>query len=137
MAYTARKLDYYYTTVDAGADEAYELLEDLATLGVNFVAVTLVPMGPDSTQLTLFPEDASRLKAVAKQTGLVIAGPHCALLVQGDDQVGVLPGIHKLLRREEVAVFASTAITDGMGHYGCILYLRPEDADRALATLAH
>ena len=137
MAYTARKLDYYYTTLTVRADEAYELLENLAKLGVNFLALTLVPIGPDSTQLTLFPEDASLMKAVAKQAGLVITGPHCAILVQGDDQAGALASIHKQLRQEDIEVFSSTAITDGTGKYGCILYLRPEDADRAVRLLAH
>ena len=135
MAYTARKLDYFYTTLSVRANEAYELLDNLAHLGVNFLALTLVPMGPDSTQLTLFPEDASLLKSVAKQTGLPITGPHSAILVQGDDQPGALAGIHDQLRQNHVEVFASTAITDGKGGYGCVLYLRPEDTDRAVRTL--
>lgn len=136
MAYTARDMEYFYTTVSTKADEAFDLLDNLARLGVNFAALTLVPIGPDSTQLTLFPEDASTLQAVAKQTGLVINGPHRAVLVQGDDQVGVLAEIHRHLRSQNVEVFASTAITDGRGHYGCILYLRPEDADRAVRALS-
>lgn len=136
MAYTARNMEYFYTTVSAKADETFDLLDNLARLGVNFAALTLVPIGPDSTQLTLFPEDASSLQAVAKQTGLSINGPHQAVLVQGDDEIGVLAEIHSHLRAQDVEVFASTAITDGRGHYGCILYLRPEDAERAVNALS-
>ena len=135
MSYRAHNLEYFYTTVSAKSDESFELLDNLAELGVNFVALTLVPMGPDSTQLTLFPEDASMLQSVAKKAGLVIMGPHRAVLVQGNDQVGALSGIHRRLRDQNLEVFASTAITDGSGHFGCILYLRPEDAELAVKAL--
>lgn len=136
MSYTARNMEYYHATVSTKADEAFDLLDNLARLGVNFSAVTLVPIGPDSTQLTLFPEDGSTLQAVAKQTKLTINGPHRAVLVQGDDQVGALAEIHRHLQSHGVEVFATTAITDGTGRYGCILYLRPEDSERAINALS-
>jgi hypothetical protein len=136
MAYTARNLEYFHTTLNTSADEAFEVFDNFASLGVNFVALTMVPIAPDSTQLTLFPEDAAILAAVAKQTGLVISGPHRAILVQGEDKVGALAGIHKRLHEEHVQIYASNAVTDGSGRFGCIVYLRPQDADRALRALS-
>jgi hypothetical protein len=136
MPYTARSLEYFYTTLSTRTDDAFELLDNLASHDINFLAVTLVPMGPDSTQLTLFPEEASLLQSVAKRAGLALTGPHRAVLVQGDDERGALAEIHKHLHREQIEIFASNAITDGKGRFGCILYLRPEDATRAVRALS-
>jgi len=131
MAYTARKVDYFYCTVSGRTDEAYELLAHLAGLGVNFVALTSVPVGPSRTQLTVFPEDPARLLAVAKQVGLALDGPHPAVLVQGDDEIGALSRIHERMSQERVDVYATSGVTDGRGRYGYILYVRPGDAERA------
>lgn len=135
MAYTARRVDYFHATLSVRVDEAFDLLDHLAQQGVNFVAVTMIPIGPGNTQLTLFPEDGSQLQAVAKQINFNITGPNQALFVQGDDEPGVLAGIHKQLSQENIEVYASNAVTDGKGRYGCILYLRAEDADRAVKLL--
>jgi hypothetical protein len=137
MAYTSRRLEYFYATLTGGGNDAIELLDSLASLGVNFHAVTLVPIGPDSTQLTLFPEDSAQLQTISKQTGLAINGPHQAVIVQGDDEIGVLAAIHRQLRNEQVEVFASNAVTDGKGRFGCILFLRPEQAENAIRALTH
>ncbi len=135
MAYTARRVEYFYTTVSGEAGEAYELLTSLAKLGVNLLALTSVPMGPRSTQLTLFPEDPLKLQNVASGAGLILNGPHPAVLVQGDDEIGALARVHRLLCGSGVDVYASTCVTDGRGYYGYILYLRPEDAERATRAL--
>ncbi|MCI0442350.1 hypothetical protein L0152_03915 [bacterium] len=135
MSRIVRNIEYFYTTLSPKAGEAPELLENLASMGVNFVGLTVVPIGPDSVQITFFPEDTLLLQAVAKQIGLVIDGPHRAVLVQGDDVIGALAGIYKRVRQEEIQLYASNAVTDGKGHYGCILYLRGEDAGRAAQSL--
>ncbi len=135
MAYTARRVEYFYTTVSGEPGEAYELLTNLASLGVNFLALTSVPLGPRSIQLTLFPEDSLKLESVATRAGLAINGPHPAVLVQGDDEIGALARVHKQLRQSGVDVYASSGVTDGKGYYGYILYLRPEDAEKAARVL--
>jgi hypothetical protein len=137
MLYSVRRLEYFNVTMNVRADEAYEVLDSLAKLGANFVAINAVPFGPKNTQLTLFPEDASMLQAIAKQSGIPLVGPYAAVLVQGEDQPGVLAEIHKRLHEDHIQAFTSTAITDGSGRYGCILYLRVEDADRAIKALSH
>ena len=135
MRYAARRLEYFNVTMNVRADEAYEVLDSLAKLGANFTAINAVPIGSQSTQLTLFPEDASMLQAIAKQAGIHLLGPYPAVIVQGEDQPGVLAEIHKRLHEDHIQAFTSTAITDGKGRYGCILYLRPEDAERAVKAL--
>jgi len=135
MAYRIRRVEYYYTTVEDQPGEAYKILSRLASLGVNLLAFTAVPVGPIRTQMTLFPEESARLENAASGAGMVLDGPHPALLVQGDDEVGALAGIHERLLVANVHVFASTGVADGRGGYGYIIYVRPEEYERAAETL--
>jgi hypothetical protein len=135
MAYSIRRVDYFYTTIEDEPGEAYDLLIQLARLGINMLAFNGMPLGPDRVQLAMFPEDPHRLVDAAKKAGFALDGPHRAILVQGDDELGALAGIHAKLRDANVDVFASTAVTDGRGAYGYLLYVRPDEYERATVAL--
>lgn len=135
MAYDIRRVDYYYTTVQDQPGEAYRLLNQLAGQGVNLLAFTAVPIGPTRTQMALFPEQGSKLEAVAKGAGMTLDGPHRALLIHGDDKMGALAEIHAKLMRARVNVYASTAVTDGKGCFGYLVYVRADEIDRATSAL--
>ncbi len=94
-----------------------------------------MPVGPDRTQLTVFPEDPGKMKSEAQKAGMALDGPHRALLVQGDDELGALAVVHEKIYRSSVNVYASSAIADGAGKYGHIIYVRPEDFERAAKAL--
>ena len=130
-----RRVEYFYTTVKDRPGEAYELLSRLASGKVNLLAFGAVPMGPDRSQLTLFPESVEHLAGVAEQNGLTLEGPNSALLVQGDDQLGALVDVHARLYAAGVNIFASSGVTDGEGCYGYVLYVRPDEIARAAAAL--
>lgn len=136
MAFNIRKVSYFYTTVEDEPGEAYEVLAQLASLDFNLQAFSAVPIGPQRTQLMLFPNDAARFANLVPGTGLQIDGPHPAILVQGDDQLGALAGVHERLAEARVNVFASTAVTDGKGSYGYIIFVRPEDMAQAMSALS-
>ena len=104
-------------------------------LGVNLLGLSVIPMGPDATQLTLFPDDTSALTSAAARARIELNGPHRALLVQGDDEMGALASVFARLAEADVNVYASYAVADGRGKYGDILYVRPEHYDRAVAAL--
>ncbi|MEW6741743.1 MAG: hypothetical protein AB1486_03205 [Planctomycetota bacterium] len=135
MATTIRRVQYFYTTIKDRPGEGYRVLSMLAGEQVNLLAFTAVPVGPEHTQLTLFPEDQRLFADVMRKAGVTLSGPTLALLVQGDDRLGVLADIHRKLYDAEVNVYASTGITDGRGSYGCLLYLRPEQFERAAEAL--
>jgi hypothetical protein len=135
MAYRIRRVEYFHATVVDQPGEAYKVLSALAGLGVNLLAFTAVPAGPDSTQLTLFPEDTGKMKSEARKAGMSLDGPHHALLVQGDDELGVLAAVHEKIYRANVNVYASSAIADGFGKYGHLIYVRAEDYERAAKAL--
>ena len=136
MAHTIRRVDYFYTTVQDKPGQAHELLSQLASLGVNLLGLNAIPMGPDTTQLTLFPHDSNALTSAAQRARIELNGPHRALLVQGDDEMGALAGVLARLAEADVNVYASYAVADGKGHYGDILYVRPEHYDKAAKALS-
>jgi hypothetical protein len=135
MACNVRRVDYFYTTVADQPGEAYRLLKTLADLGIDLLAFAAVPIGPLHTQLTLFPQDSGRLAREAQNDRLVLDGPHPALMVQGDDELGALTELHMKLAEASVNVYASTGVADGKGSFGYVIYVRPEEFERASAAL--
>jgi hypothetical protein len=135
VSFKVRRVDYFNTTIKDQPGEGYKLLTELASLGINMLAFTAVPIGPSSTQLTIFPDDSQQLETEGKRAGFTMDGPHPAILVQGDDKMGALVGVHEQLFDAKVDVFASTGVTDGHGRYGYILYVRPHEYERAAVAL--
>jgi hypothetical protein len=135
MPFKIRKVEYFYCSVIDQPGEAYKLLSQLEKSGINLLAFTAIPVGPDRTQLTLFPEISSKLIEEAKRTNFLLDGPHPALLVQGDDELGALTDIHEILYKANVNVYASSGVTDNRGSFGYLLYVRPEEYDRAALAL--
>lgn len=135
MPFTIQRVEYYFTTVKDQPGEAYKILNMLAGMGVNQLAFSAIPVGPNTTQLAIFPEEPAKFTAEAKLAGMMLDGPHHALLVQGDDELGSLAGIHQRLYKADINVYASSGVTDGRGSYGYLIYVKEEDFERAAATL--
>ena len=135
MAFQIRRVDYFYTTVKDQPGEAYKILSLLASMGINLLAITAVPFGPNNTQLTLFPEDSGQLRNHAEKSGLKLEGPQSAILVQGDDKLGALAEVHMRLYEADVNVYAASGVSDGKGSYGYIIYVRPDEYNKAVTAL--
>jgi hypothetical protein len=135
MEHKIRRVDYFYVAVKDEPGAAYQLLQQMAGLGVNLLAFAAVPTGPHTTQLTLFPEDSHSLQSVAKKSGMTLIGPHGAFLVQGSDELGALVEVHKKLYDADVNIFSSYGVTDGKCCYGYVIYVRPEEYQKATEAL--
>ena len=135
MAFTIRGVEYYYANVRDELGSAYRVLAMLADLGVNLLAFTAVPSGPDVAQYALFPDDASKLIAQARASGLPLDGPHHALLVQGDDELGALASVHQRLVDAGVDIFASSGVTDGRGSFGYLVYVREDQFEKSATAM--
>ena len=135
MAYSIRRAEYFHATVVDQPGEAYRVLSALEGLGVDLLAFTAVPVGPDRTQLTLFPADPSKMTSEARKAKMELDGPHPALLLQGDDELGALVIVHEKLYRAGVNVYASTGVSDSRGNFGYVIYVREEDCERAAKAL--
>ncbi len=135
MASKIRRVEYFTTTIPDRPGQACELLSQFAKLGVNLVGMTAIPMGPESTWLTLYPSDSNLLLRAAQRMNITLNGPQHALLVQGDDEMGALAAVLAKLAEAGVNIFATYAVADGKGHYGDIINVRAEHYDRAVKTL--
>ena len=126
MAFTIRSIDYYHANVRDELGAAYRILSKLAELGVNLLAFTAVPSGPDLAQFALFPDDSNKLVAEARAAGLTLDGPYHALLVEGDDELGAFASVHDRLSDAGVNVYASSGVTNGRGAFGYLVYVRED-----------
>ena len=72
---------------------------------------------------------------LAKKAGWVVTGPQHAFLVQGDDHLGALADIQRMLLEADVQIYAASGVTDGSGHFGYVIYFKDEDHERAARAL--
>jgi len=135
MAVEIIRTDYFHATVRDRPGEAFLVLRELAAGEVNLRAFNAVPLGPSGVLLTLFPKSPERLASVAERIGLVLDGPHAALLVQGDDRLGALAEIHSCLAEAGIPVFSSSGVTSGPRGFGYVVYVNPSEIDNATAAL--
>jgi hypothetical protein len=135
MAFTIRPVEYYYANVPDELGAAYRVLSQLAERGVDLLAFTAVPSGPNLAQFALFPEDPNKLVAEGRAARLPLDGPYHALLVQGDDELGALAGVHERLVQAGVDIYASSGVTDGRGSFGYVLYVREDQFEKAAGAL--
>jgi hypothetical protein len=136
MPLDIRRVDYYNLTVQEHVAEGSAMLGAIVGAGVDFLAYKAAPLGPARTRFTLFPIDGSKLVDGAAKAGLAVDGPHPAVLIVGDEQPGALADIYGKLAQAGICVEESCGIAHINGGYGVVLYLRPEDCDRATATLS-
>jgi hypothetical protein len=135
MSAKIKAVDYFYMTVPDKPGAACHVLFQLAAAGVNLLAFSAVPIGPENTQLVLFPENIDALARGAEKAGFVLSGPNRAFLIQGDDQLGALVNIHEKLSESGINVYASTGVADGKGGFGYVMYVKGDqykEAERVL-----
>jgi hypothetical protein len=135
MGANIRCVEYYYTTVFDRPGEGCKLLTKLASAEVNLLAFTAIPIGPERTQLVLFPEHVELLIRAAEESDFTLVGPQKAFLVQGDDQLAELIEIHRRLYDASINVYSSSGVSDGRDGYGYIIHVKPEDFDEAATAL--
>jgi hypothetical protein len=127
--------DYYHAMVKDRPGAAYELLSQLAQTGVSLMAFNAIPMGSDRTQLVLFPRSPSRLIKAAEKAGIDLTGPQHALIVRGDDKLGILAETHRKLYDANINVFASGGVVADCGRFAYVIYVKEEDFDHAARVL--
>jgi hypothetical protein len=135
MSLSVRNVEYFYVRIHDAPEKAYELLAQLASEEVNLLAFSAVPFGPNHVELTIFPDRSETFVRLAEKLGWKTTGPLHALLVQGDDHLGTLAEIQRLLFEAGVRIYASSGVTGGDGHYGYVVYFKEEDHRSAAKAL--
>ncbi len=135
MALEIRRVQYYTANVADRVGSAYEVLHELQESRTNLLAFSCVPVGPNNLQITLFPNDPDRLEHKLGRMGVALMPAQHAFLVQGDDKIGVLAGVHRRLADAKVDVYASNGVCDQEGRFGYLIYVKPDDYERAAGIL--
>ena len=135
MADSVRSVDYLYATVQDSPGAAQSVLTALREQGVNLVAFLGFPVGDGRAQLDLVPEDAAARRAAAAGAGVELSDVKQAFLVQGDDRIGAVADATGKLADAGINVTAATAVSAGSGRFGMVLWVAPDDHERAAAAL--
>jgi hypothetical protein len=135
MSESVRQIDYFYAEVDDKPGEGRKLLEFLSAYSVNLIAFTAFPIGDGKSQLDFFPDNAEILQKAASEANIPLVGPKKAFLIQGDERVGALAEHHLRLSDAGVNTYAANGVTGGSGRYGYIIWVRPEDFNKAANAL--
>jgi len=135
LAESVRRAEYFYAIVDDKPGEARRLLEYCSAHGVGLMSFTAFPIGEGRAQLDFFPEDVMKLKLAAREAGISLVGPKKAFLIQGADRLGALVEHHLRLANAGVSVYAANGTTDRRGGFGYVLWVKPEDYEKAAKAL--
>ena len=145
MANTTRRVEYYYVTDPDSPREGQRILSALSDGGVNLHAylsfLHAVPRITDAFksrsfyEVDLVPEDPDSLKKVAEEAGVQLSEAKHAFLVQGDDRVGVVADTVQRLADANINVTAMAATAAGSARYGMVVWVAPDDYERAADVL--
>lgn len=135
MADAVRRVDYYYATVPDAPGEGQRILAALEESGVNLLAFLGFPVGSGRSQIDLVPEDPQSLRDAADRAGIILSEAKRAFLVQGDDRVGAVADTTAKLAEANVNVTAVAATAAGSGRFGLIVWVAPDDYERAAGAL--
>lgn len=128
-------VEYYSTTVEDRPGESRRLLEHLSEKGVNLMAYTSYPVDGGRAQLDFFPYEVGGLRDAAADAGLQLTGPKKAFLIQGNDRIGALHQHHLALENAGVNVRSSAGVVDGADRFGFVLWVHPDDYEKAASAL--
>lgn len=134
MADIVRKVAYFALDVPNKPGEGARILGALAGAGVNLFAFSGFPNGRKS-QLDIIPEDVNVFKKAARIAKIITRPQKFGFLIQGSDRKGAVAGILQKLSDKAINVTAIDAVSAGKGRYAAILWVKPQDVNRAAKAL--
>ena len=108
----------------------------LLTFGIGLLGTVL---GMRMAQASFSPlpalDNGKRALTAGKGLTWVLIGPKQAFLIQGEERVGVLVEYHLRLADSGINVYAANGTSSGHGRFGYIVWVRPEDYEKAAKAL--
>jgi prephenate dehydratase len=129
-----KRVQYFYTEVPDKPGEGARILTMLREAGVNLLAYSGFPKGRRA-QLDFIPADVAAFRAAARKGKLNLVGPKTGFLIHGEDRPGALAELIAKLAEAQINVTACEAVAAGEGRYGAILWVKPQDVQRAAKVL--
>jgi hypothetical protein len=130
MRDTVRKVYYFSLSVPDKPGQTFKVLAALVSAGVNLLACTGFPRGRRA-QIDVVPDDTRKFSAAAKKAGFAFMPKKAGFMIQGEDRPGALADSLKLLADKKINVVAVDGLSAGSGRWGAILWVAPEDVNRA------
>jgi hypothetical protein len=135
MADKPRLVDYFYTHCMDSPGDALRILSVLKDSGVNLLAFSAFPDGPNRSQIDFIPENAETLQQAARKAGVPLSERKRCFLIDGADRPGAVGEILKVLADAKINVTACDAVCAGNGRYGAILWVAPAALQAAARAL--
>lgn len=134
MANRVKKTGYFKLEVPNRPGEGASVLKALRDAKVNLVAFSGFPRGRKA-QMDFVPENTAAFKKAMKKAGFPVSGTKTVFLIQGGDRVGAIHEVMEKLGNAGINVIAIDAVTDGKGHFGAILWVKPGDVRKTAKVL--
>lgn len=131
MADEIRIVQYLSAIVGDKPGEGRRLLEHLSEKGINLEGFAALPIGDGLTQLNFITDRTEKVREAGADAGVEFAGPERAFLIEGDDRIGAFHKHHLTLSNAHINVYTSSGMCDARGHFYFLLWVKPEDFDKA------
>jgi hypothetical protein len=129
------KIDYYHIEIPDNPGETFRILSGLKKAGVNLLACCGFPLGSGKVQIDLVPEHYESFRKAAARLDLQLSERKRAFLIQGGDRAVAVTATFEKLAVHSVNIVAHQAVSAGQEHWGMILWVEPDDYERASEAL--
>ena len=129
-----KQVQYFHTEVPDKPGEGAKILTMLKEAGVNLLAYSGFPKGRRA-QIDFSPADVAAFRAATRKGKLSVVGPKTGFLIQGEDRPGAVAELIAKLAAAKINVTACDAVAAGEGRYGAILWVKPQDVQKAARVL--
>ena len=136
MSDQVRGVQYAYVKVKNKRGVGADALSALKKGRVNMIAFTGFPLKGGEAQLDFVTDNISKLKAVARKNKWKLSPVKKALLVTGKDRVGAVWQTLEKLNNAKINVTAAEAISAGKGRYGVVVWVKPNNYQKAVKILS-
>ncbi len=103
--------------------------------GVDLLVYSGFPIGGGKAQLDFVPRNMIAFRKVARKNGWHLSKAKKGFLVTGGDQLGAVHRHIRKLADAKINITAADAVAAGKGRYGMILWVNPNQYNRAARVL--
>jgi hypothetical protein len=135
MADRVKKIKYCYIKVPNRAGQGERILGQLRDSGVDLLVYSGFPIGGGKAQLDFVPRNMIAFRKVARKNGWHLSKAKKGFLVTGGDQLGAVHRHIRELADAKINITAADAVAAGKGRYGMILWVNPNQYNRAARVL--
>jgi hypothetical protein len=135
MADAIRQFEYHYVILQDDKETAAGVLRALCSLGTRLLAFSSFPHGKGRTQLDLVAEDASAVAHLLEGMGFAVSEKKSGFLVRVDGGPCAVSAALDKLERARIPIVSVQAVSMRDAPCGALLWVKPEDVERAAEVL--